>query len=142
MLDCFYQLEPYGLDKGKKIELLTDELKDITQWHYEHCDAYRNILDAMNYRPEEVKSYYQLPFIPVRMFKQMDLMSIDKKEIFKTMTSSGTTGQAVSKIYVDKETALNQQKVLVNIMGDFIGKQRLSMLIVDSPKVVKERDLF
>ena len=142
MLDCFYQLEPYGLDKGKKIELLTDELKDITQWHYEHCDAYRNILDAMNYRPEEVKSYYQLPFIPVRMFKQMDLMSIDKKEIFKTMTSSGTTGQAVSKIYVDKETALNQQKVLVKIMSDFIGKKRLSMLIVDSPKVVKDRNLF
>ena len=28
MLDCFYQLEPYGLEKEKKIELLTDELKD------------------------------------------------------------------------------------------------------------------
>lgn len=142
MIDRFYELDPYELDKGKKTALLTDELKEITQWHYEHCDAYRNMLDAMNYHPENVKSYYDLPFFPVRMFKQMDLMSIDKKDIFKTMTSSGTTGQAVSKIYVDKETASNQQKVLVKIMSNFIGKKRLPMLIIDSPKVVKDRNLF
>lgn len=142
MIDRFYELDPYELDKEKKTALLTDELKEITQWHYEHCDAYRNMLDAMNYHPENVKLYYDLPFFPVRMFKQMDLMSIDKKDIFKTMTSSGTTGQAVSKIYVDKETASNQQKVLVKIMSNFIGKKRLPMLIIDSPKVVKDRNLF
>lgn len=142
MIDRFYELDPYELDKEKKTALLTDELKEITQWHYEHCDAYRNMLDAMNYHPENVKSYYDLPFFPVRMFKQMDLMSIDKKDIFKTMISSGTTGQAVSKIYVDKETASNQQKVLVKIMSNFIGKKRLPMLIIDSPKVVKDRNLF
>lgn len=142
MIDRFYELDPYELDKEKKTALLTDELKEITQWHYEHCDAYRNMLDAMNYHPENVKSYYDLPFFPVRMFKQMDLMSIDKKDIFKTMTSSGTTGQTVSKIYVDKETASNQQKVLVKIMSNFIGKKRLPMLIIDSPKVVKDRNLF
>ena len=33
--------------------------------------------------------------------------------VFKTMTSSGTTGQAVSKIFVDKETAMIQQKVMI-----------------------------
>ena len=142
MIDRFYELDPYELDKEKKTALLTDELKEITQWHYEHCDAYRNMLDAMNYHPENVKSYYDLPFFPVRMFKQMDLMSIDKKDIFKTMISSGPTGQAVSKIYVDKETASNQQKVLVKIMSNFIGKKRLPMLIIDSPKVVKDRNLF
>ena len=91
MIDRFYEVDPYELDKEKKTALLTDELKEITQWHYEHCDAYRNMLDAMNYHPENVKSYYDLPFFPVRMFKQRDLMSIDKKDIFKTMTSSGTT---------------------------------------------------
>lgn len=142
MLDDFYKLEPYELDKERKVELLTRELKDITQWHYEHCEYYRNMLEAMNYRADEVHTYYDLPFFPVRMFKQMDLMSIDKKDIFKTMTSSGTTGQAVSKIYVDKETASNQQKVLVKIMSNFIGKKRLPMLIIDSPKVVKDRNLF
>ena len=78
MLDDFYKLEPYELDKERKVELLTRELKDITQWHYEHCEYYRNMLEAMNYRADEVHTYYDLPFFPVRMFKQMDLMSIDK----------------------------------------------------------------
>ncbi len=37
----------------------------------------------------------------------------EKEEIVKTMTSSGTSGQAVSRIYLNKETASNQTKVFV-----------------------------
>ena len=58
------------------------------------------------------------------------------------MTSSGTSGQRVSKIFVDKTTANNQQKTLIRIMSDFIGKKRLPMLLIDSPNVVKDRNLF
>lgn len=142
MLDEFYNLDPYELNKMDKMALLTKELKELTAWHRDHCTYYGNMLKAMNYNADNVQSYYELPFFPVRMFKQMDLLSVDKKDIFKTMTSSGTTGQAVSKIYVDKETASSQQKVLVKIMSNYIGKKRLPMLIIDSPKVVKDRNLF
>ena len=41
--------------------------------------------------------------------------------MIKTMTSSGTTGQKVSKIYLDKETSLNQTKTLVKIVSSYIG---------------------
>ena len=58
------------------------------------------------------------------------------------MTSSGTTGQQVSKIFIDKETALLQQKVLIKLLNDFIGKSRLPMLIIDSPLILKKRDMF
>lgn len=142
MLDEFYNLDPYELNKMDKMALLTKELKELTAWHRDHCTYYGNMLKAMNYNADNVQSYYELPFFPVRMFKQMDLLSVDKKDIFKTMTSSGTTGQAVSKIYVDKETASSQQKVLAKIMSNYIGKKRLPMLIIDSPKVVKDRNLF
>jgi phenylacetate-coenzyme A ligase PaaK-like adenylate-forming protein len=76
------------------------------------------------------------------LFKELDLISIDRSEIFKTMTSSGTTGQAVSKIYLDKETASNQQRTLVKIVSDFTGSSRMPMLIIDSPSVVKGRAMF
>lgn len=142
MLDDFNNLDPYELNKTEKTELLTRELKELTSWHMEHCELYNHMLKAMNYDADQVKTYYDLPFFPVRMFKQMDLLSVDRKDIFKTMTSSGTTGQAVSKIYVDKETANAQQKVLIKIMSSYIGKKRLPMLIIDSPKVVKDRNLF
>lgn len=142
MLEEFYELDSYALGKEDKIKLLTKELKEITAMHSDKCPEYANMLKAFGYDESKVETYYDLPFFPVRMFKQMELLSVDKKAVFKTMTSSGTTGQAVSKIFVDKETAASQQKVLVKIMSNFIGKKRLPMLIVDSPKVVKDRNLF
>ena len=142
MLEDFYQLDPYELDKTQKTAMLTRELLDLTRWHGAHCEPYGNMLKAMQYDENAINTYYDLPFFPVRMFKQMDLLSVDRKNIFKTMTSSGTTGQAVSRIYVDKETGAAQQKVLVKILSHYIGKKRLPMLIIDSPKVVKDRNLF
>jgi len=58
------------------------------------------------------------------------------------MTSSGTTGQAVLKIYLDRQTAGNQQKTLVKIVSDFIGSTRMPMLVIDSPSVIKNRAMF
>jgi phenylacetate-coenzyme A ligase PaaK-like adenylate-forming protein len=76
------------------------------------------------------------------LFKDLTLKSIADSDIFKTMTSSGTTGQQVSRIYLDKGTASAQQKVLVKIVSDFIGTARLPMLIIDCPSVVKNRAMF
>jgi phenylacetate-coenzyme A ligase PaaK-like adenylate-forming protein len=56
--------------------------------------------------------------------------------------SSGTTGQQVSKIFLDRETASLQQKVLVKIVSSFLGASRLPMLIIDCPSVVKNREMF
>ena len=142
MLEDFFKLSPYELSKDEKQKLLTQELLSLTKHHKLHCKEYAAILQAFNFNEDSVNSYYDLPFIPVRLFKEYDLMSIDKSQVFKTMTSSGTTGQKVSKIFVDKDTASNQQKTLIKILSDFIGKQRLPMLIIDSPKVVKDRNLF
>ena len=75
-------------------------------------------------------------------FKMLDLYSVDKEEIIKTMTSSGTSGQVVSKIYLDKNTASNQTKALAKIVSSFIGKKRTPMIIIDSESVVRDRKLF
>jgi len=142
MINDFHALHPYELFSGEKQKMLTKELLELTEHHRSNCESYKNILGAMNYSRDKVKSYYDIPFIPVRIFKELELLSIDKSRVFKTMTSSGTTGQAVSKIYVDRDTAMLQQKVLVRILSDYVGKKRLPMLIVDSPAVVKDRKLF
>lgn len=141
-LDDFHAIGPYSLDALAKREVLSAELLELTGFHREHCPEYRNILDALGYDPSRVGSLTDLPFLPVRIFKELDLLSIDRSEIFKTMTSSGTTGQAVSRIYLDKANALLQQKVFVRLLGDYVGKQRLPMLIVDCPATVRNRQAF
>jgi len=136
------QIAPYSLAKQEKMRLLTDKLLELTDMHIERCEPYRKMMKAIGYDSTAVSDYNDIPFIPVSLFKELDLASVAKEEIFKTMTSSGTTGQAVSKIYLNKETASNQQKTLAKIVSDFTGSTRMPMLIIDCPSVVKNRAMF
>ena len=65
------------------------------------------------------------PMIPVRLFKEYELFSVPRGEIVKTMTSSGTSGQKVSKIFLDKINVKNQTRVLTGIITSYIGGKRL-----------------
>ena len=142
MIEDFYDKNPYELNREEKDRLLTKELRELTEFHAEHCEEYAHFLHLIGYDSTKVTSKEDIPFFPVRMFKEFDLLSIERSEIFKTMTSSGTTGQKVSKIFVDKETAMIQQKVMIKILSDYWGKKRLPMLIVDTPAVLKDRRMF
>jgi len=127
------EIKPYSLKKEEKAELLSKRLGYLTKKHYENCSEYRRIKDVLD---------VDMPFLPVRIFKDMELKSVADEEIVKTMTSSGTTGQQVSKIFLDRTTSSNQQKTLVKIVSEYTGKSRLPMLIIDSPSVVKNRAMF
>ncbi len=135
-------IPPYSLNKREKNEIFIDRLCELTKFHQKNCEPYQKILDMLDIDIDNITNYYELPFLPVRLFKDMELRSIEKEDIFKTMTSSGTTGQSVSKIYLNRETSTNQQKTLVKIVSDFTGKNRMPMLIIDSPSVVKNRIMF
>ena len=136
------ELEPYSLEKEKKQELLRRRLISLSRQHYKTCDAYKRIVDAFGIDLKQITSYDELPFLPVRLFKELELRSVPKEEIVKTMTSSGTSGQRVSRIYVDRKTAGYQQKTLVKLVSSFTGSARMPMLIIDCPSVVKNRAMF
>lgn len=138
--DDILKIKPYELDKKGKTDVLNLRLTDLTKHHRRKCLDYARILDAINYKNS--LSYKEIPLLPVRLFKEMDLKSISNEEVVKTMTSSGTTGQAVSKIYLDKVTSSNQQKAMVKIVSDFTGSNRMPMIIIDCPDVVKNRAMF
>lgn len=132
---------PYGLDKRAKQALLLYTLNTLTQWHQQQCAPYRKILAGI-FKRNEAQRLEDLPFVPVRLFKTLDLVSVNKEDIVKTLTSSGTTGQAVSKIYLDRETSVRQTRVLAAIMASFLGPQRWPMVIVDSADLLKDRTRF
>jgi phenylacetate-coenzyme A ligase PaaK-like adenylate-forming protein len=133
--------EPYGLSAASKKNILLDELNRLTEWHRQQCAAYENMTDRLFAR-QPVLTLEDLPFLPVRLFKSLDLQSVAKEQIIKTLTSSGTTGQSVSRIYLDRETASRQTRVLGSIMADFLGRQRLPMVIIDSGELLKDRTRF
>jgi phenylacetate-coenzyme A ligase PaaK-like adenylate-forming protein len=138
----FTEVPVFSLRHNEKTELYCQALSDLTRHHYSKCSQYKRLLDVLGIAPDLINDIEDIPFIPVRLFKEYDLLSIERSQIVKTMTSSGTTGQSVSKIFLDKETSAYQTKVLTKLVSNFIGKKRLPMLVIDSSSVIKDRNLF
>ena len=141
-LNELFDSAPFSLEKDVKAKILTDILIDLTRRHLNECELYRNMLRAVHFDLDKIKNYCDLPFLPVSLFKELKLKSIPDDQIFKIITSSGTSGQAVSRIYLDRSTAALQQKVLVKIVSSVTGTMRLPMLIIDCPSVIKDRQSF
>ena len=133
-------IAPYSIAQEEKSVLLLKRLMTLTEHHRASCPEYGRMLDSICF--DDVDNYLDIPFLPVRLFKELQLKSVPQDEVVKTMTSSGTTGQAVSRIYLDRTTASNQQKAMVKIVSDFTGKSRMPMIIIDCPSVVKDRAMF
>lgn len=132
---------PFSLTRDDKRRIFVELLNELSSHHLERCPEYRRILKSFGSKIS-AGALEDVPFLPVRLFKHLDLLSVPKAEIFKTLTSSGTTGQQVSKIYLSRENALIQAKVLSAIITHFLGKNRLPMVIIDSDDILKDRTRF
>jgi phenylacetate-coenzyme A ligase PaaK-like adenylate-forming protein len=135
-------IPPYSLNKTDKVRLLSPFFNDLTRHHYTNCNQYKKMMDCVGFDYNKEYNYNELPFLPVRMFKMFDLNSVLKENVIKTMTSSGTSGQAVSRIFLDSYTSAAQTKSLTKIVSSFIGTKRIPMIIIDSETVVRNRNLF
>lgn len=133
---------PFVLNAAEKDVLFSKELSALCRHHQKQCPEYAAILSGLGTDLSRDLDTNNIPFLPVRLFKTHTLKSMPDDAIAKTMTSSGTSGQQVSKIYLDKETATNQTRVLSKLVQDMLGPKRLPMLVVDAPGTVKDRTRF
>ncbi|MEV4640424.1 acyl-protein synthetase [Actinoplanes sp. NPDC049548] len=139
-LDELFERPQYSLEQSCKERLLVTELRRLTEHHRRGCAAYARILATLP--PTGGEGLAGVPYLPVSLFKSHRLVSIPDAEVFKVMTSSGTTGQAVSSVVVDRATAERQSRALTTIMATVLGPRRLPMIIIDAPNVVRDRRRF
>lgn len=130
----------FSIPQAEKEEILTESLNRLVIWHQHNCPAYERTLRLSS--PPPYRDLAEIPFLPVSLFKTHTLRSIPDEAVFKTMTSSGTSGQQVSHIYLDRNTAELQARALASIMKSVLGPQRVPMLIVDSPNTIRDRMNF
>ncbi len=139
-LETLFERPQFTIPQPEKEALLLTELNDLTALHRQACEPYARIVHALG--AGSADSLPQLPYLPVSLFKTHYLASVGPDEVFKTMTSSGTTGQAVSRVVLDRQTAGLQTRALTAIMTSVLGPSRMPMIVVDSPNVVKDRTMF
>jgi hypothetical protein len=137
-----HTLEVFEGSQSVIMPLQESLVSKLTQLHYAECEPYRKIIDSFEGKSPNNFQLTSLPFLPVSLFKSLKLTSISDEEIVKSMSSSGTSNQAVSRIYLNKETSLNQTKTLAHIVSSIFGNKRVPMIILDTPNVVKNPNDF
>jgi hypothetical protein len=141
-LNALIETEQYTLGKSSKNEILLNLLSKLNLHHLNNSDDYRKIVETVFGKNHGTNGIDGLPFLPVSIFKNFEIKSISNDQIFKVLTSSGTTGQQVSKIYLDKETAKLQTFALSKIITHVVGNKRLPMLIIDSKSIFSNKNSF
>lgn len=132
----------YTYDRQTKQAFFLRYILGLFDHHCHNSAEFNKMMSSVNYRKQNIHAIEDLPFIPVRLFKMFELVSISRDQVVKTMTSSGTTGQAVSKIFLDKQTSSLQTRILSRIVSSFLGSTRVPMIIIDCESTVKNRNQF
>ncbi len=127
-----FAVDPFGQPATAKDEMLCRHLNRLTQHHRQNCAGYRAILDAVGQGAAPASTLDAVPYLPASLFKVAPLQSVPDAEVAQVLTSSGTSGQAVSRIALDRPTAADLSRALVAVVKPFIGPKRLPMIIVDA----------
>ena len=139
MFERLLNQPPYSLRQSEKEPLLLEGLNELTRYHYEKSPEYKRIIDAAWGGLETYGSIAEVPYLPVSLFKEMELKSTALPAM--VMRSSGTTGQRTSRIIIDNETARRQSEALVASFRPILGSRRLPFLAIDTKDVIKPTDL-
>jgi len=73
---------------------------EVFRFQYEHMPVYRSFVDLMKVKVDEVNSLEKIPFLPIEFFKSHEISYKPQTTNHKLFTSSGTTGEQLSKHYV------------------------------------------
>ncbi|TWR27326.1 acyl transferase [Mucilaginibacter achroorhodeus] len=71
----------------------------VFRYQAEHNGLYKQFVDGLSVRPEDVSSIDRIPFLPVEFFKAHNVVATTGKPQI-TFTSSGTTGMITSSHHV------------------------------------------
>lgn len=138
MIADLLERAPYSVPAEQKSALLTAGLNDLSAHHYAACPSYCRIIDGLWGGRHQSTNLEDIPFLPVSLFKMEEMSSVSKADVRMTLTSSGTTGQSLSRIPVDSETSMVQQRALAHSLAHMLGKRRLPMLVIDTAEVFKD----
>jgi len=134
-------LPPYEMEAAEKTARLVAELNVLNRHHWDRCRPYQNVVKSLFGGIHEIDSLARMPWLPVSLFKTVELSSVPAEQVVKVMASSGTSGMTPSRIVLDAETATVQARTLVSIVKEFLPERR-PMLVIDERGSVDGRSGF
>ena len=124
----------FNLKKSSKQKKFLKNVVKLNNHHFRNCKEYKGMIVNNYPNLNNIDKLKDMPMIPVKLFKLINLKSIKEKDIYKIIYSSGTSSDGLSKIYLDKNNAKLQIQVLNNLFSEMITSNRYPMLIIDKNK--------
>ncbi|MBQ7003015.1 MAG: acyl-protein synthetase [Oscillospiraceae bacterium] len=87
---------PDPFDTEHTDELFLEAVRENCAFQWKHCTPYREMLEKMQFSPDQLKKYgdlKHLPFLPTVLFKKHRLYSMRERSMLIKATSSGTAGK-------------------------------------------------
>jgi hypothetical protein len=122
----------YERTQAAKDEIFVPALRCLSDAMRSGCPEYARFVAALG--PSTIDTPADVTPIPVAMFKLFELRSVPAAQIVRELSSSGTTTQQRSRIFVDKTTAFRQTRALAAILKEHIGSARRPFLVIDAPE--------
>ena len=124
--------------------MVENKILELNRYHYENCQEYADIINSMGWKGKIVEEPMDV-YLHSAIFKHKTLKTnadnIEKGEII--LTSSGTTGKNKSKIHIDFETKMSQQKALRELMiNEIIGEKikDIPYYIIGSKNILRQQN--
>ncbi|RZS96733.1 acyl transferase [Cecembia calidifontis] len=81
------------------IQNFEEKALELFYFQAENNPVYKSYLEARGVNPRDVKDILQIPFLPIRFFKDFEVVSADVSQYEGYYSSSGTTGAVTSRHY-------------------------------------------
>jgi phenylacetate-coenzyme A ligase PaaK-like adenylate-forming protein len=120
-LDSNYQSDLFKSANFSKI------IKFLHNHHFNNCPEYKNLSKL---EKKTKFNFFNIPIIPVELFKSFDLKSIKNDNKQRILKSSGTSGTQ-SNIFLDVKNAIMQSIILKKLMIENIGEKKLPMIMFE-----------
>ena len=78
-LEKHLSINPYSLDIESKNKFFSKQMAKLIRYHFKKCKEYKNILTNINYDLDNCLTS-KMPYIPVTLFKELELLSVPKKK--------------------------------------------------------------
>ena len=89
----------FNLNKINKQKKFLKSVIKLNNHHFKNCKEYKQMIINNYPNINKIDKLKDMPMIPVKLFKLINLKSIKEKDIYKIIYSSGTSSDGLSKIY-------------------------------------------
>lgn len=87
----------FNIKSEVELESLTIQ---VFRFQARYCTVYKQLCQFLGIDPDQVTSIYDIPFLPVSLFRDKVIISGDENMVQKIFTSSGTTGSIPSRHFI------------------------------------------